>query len=253
MQYLYEGQQALGEIKCGQLTHRLLTGLSLDETIARIALNSSGQKDAANSRIFMTDALSSVIAQLSDDNAAPGSLQNSYGYSPYGESTTVGPDVTKNPVQYTSRENDGTGMMFYRARYYDPVMKRFISSDPIGLGGGLNTYGYVLGDPVQLRDPTGNNALMLGVGIAATCWGLYEFKTSAEKAVNSNAAARQKDQALQEWLAKGAKGDPPSTQGELQDARQKGIVDTSSAAADGAGLTPDPLQRTGGILKWLRK
>ena len=102
--------------------------MSLDETIARIAINSSGQKDAANSRIFMTDALNSVIAQLSDDNAAPGSLQNSYGYSPYGEGITVGPDATKNPVQYTSRENDGTGMMFYRARYYDPVMKRFISS-----------------------------------------------------------------------------------------------------------------------------
>ena len=78
VQYLYEGQQALGELRGGQLTNRLLTGLSLDETIARIAINSSGQKDAANSRIFMTDALSSVIAQLSDDNAAPGSLQNSY-------------------------------------------------------------------------------------------------------------------------------------------------------------------------------
>ena len=129
--------------------------MSLDETIARIAINSSGQKDAANSRIFMTDALSSVIAQLSDDNAAPGSVQNSYGYSPYGESTTVGPDVTKNPVQYTSRENDGTGMMFYRARYYDPVMKRFISSDPIGLSGGMNTFAYVEGDPVSFTDPMG--------------------------------------------------------------------------------------------------
>ena len=67
VQYLYEGQQALGEIRNGLLTNRLLTGLSLDETIARIAINSSGQKDSANSRIFMTDALNSVIAQLADD------------------------------------------------------------------------------------------------------------------------------------------------------------------------------------------
>ena len=160
MQYLYEGQQALGEIRGGQLTHRLLTGLSLDETIARIAINTSGQKDAANSRIFMTDALSSVIAQLSDDNTA--TVQNSYGYSPYGESTTVGPDVTKNPVQYTSRENDGTGMMFYRARYYDPVMKRCISSDPIGLGGGMNTFGYVEGNPVSYADPLGLWSVTVG-------------------------------------------------------------------------------------------
>ena len=108
VQYLYEGQQALGEIRNGQLSHRLLTGLNLDETIARIAIASSGQKDAANSRVYMTDALNSVIAQLSDDNATAGSIQNSYGYSPYGEAVTVGPDATKNPVQYTSRENDGT-------------------------------------------------------------------------------------------------------------------------------------------------
>lgn len=155
MQYLYEGQQALGEIRNGQLSQRLLTGLSLDETIARIALNSSGQKDAANNRIFMTDALNSVIAQLSDDSATAGSIQNSYGYSPYGEAVTVGPDAAKNPVQYASRENDQTGLMFYRPRYYDPVMKRFISSDPIGLAGGMNMYSYVGGDLVRYFDPDG--------------------------------------------------------------------------------------------------
>ena len=117
VQYLYEGSQALGEIKDGKLSHRLLTGLKLDETIARIALNSSGQKDNAGSRIYLTDALNSVIAQLSDDNANPGSLQNSYGFSPYGQATTVGPDAANNPIQYTSRENEPTGLMFYRARY----------------------------------------------------------------------------------------------------------------------------------------
>ncbi len=80
VQYLYEGQQALGEIRDQKLSHRLLTGLQLDETIARIAVNSSGQKDAANSRIYLTDALNSVIAQLGDDASA--NIQNSYGYSP---------------------------------------------------------------------------------------------------------------------------------------------------------------------------
>jgi RHS repeat-associated protein len=153
VQYLYEGAQALGEIRNGQLTHRLLTGLNLDETIARIALNANGQKDAANSRIYLTDALNSVIAQLSDDNNA--NIQNSYAYSPYGESTTVGPDNTNNPNQYASRENDGTGLYFYRARYYDPVLKRFISSDPIGLDGGLNTFGYVDNSPAEYSDPEG--------------------------------------------------------------------------------------------------
>jgi RHS repeat-associated protein len=153
VQYVYEGSQALGEIRDGKLSHRLLTGLSLDETIARIAVNASGQKDAAASRVYMTDALNSVIGQLGDDGNA--NIANSYGYSPYGESTTIGPDATSNPIQYTSRENDGTGLMFYRARYYDPVLKRFISRDPIGLAGGMNDFAYVDGDPINWTDPLG--------------------------------------------------------------------------------------------------
>jgi RHS repeat-associated protein len=155
VQYLYEGAQALGEIGNGQLTHRLLTGLSLGETIARIALNAKGSKDSAGSRIYLTDALNSVIAQLSDDAANPGQLQNSYAYSPYGESQTVGPDGTNNPNQYTSRENDPTGLMFYRARYYDPVIKQFLSEDPIRLEAGLNVRGYAGGDPISFTDPLG--------------------------------------------------------------------------------------------------
>jgi RHS repeat-associated protein len=67
----------------------------------------------------------------------------------------VGPDSTSDPIQYTSRENDGTGLYFYRARYYDPVLKRFIGSDPIGLAGGMNTYGYVGGNPISRSDPEG--------------------------------------------------------------------------------------------------
>jgi RHS repeat-associated protein len=167
VQYLYEGAQALGEIRNGQLTHRLLTGLNLDETIARIALNANGQKDAANSRIYLTDALNSVIAQLSDDTANPGQMQNSYAYSPYGEAITVGPDAKNNPNQYTSRENDGTGLYFYRARYYDPVLKQFLSDDPIGLDAGLNVRGYVEGDPVMLNDPTGEIAPLVAMAAGA--------------------------------------------------------------------------------------
>jgi RHS repeat-associated protein len=71
----------------------------------------------------------------------------------------VGPDAgsgnSGNPIQYTSRENDATGLNYYRARYYDAVLKRFVSSDPIGLKGGLNTYAYVEGNPITYVDPRG--------------------------------------------------------------------------------------------------
>ncbi len=78
----------------------------------------------------------------------------STAYSPFGEASTTGDDQG-NSTEYTGRENDHTGLYFYRARYYDPVLKRFIASDPIGLTGGINTYAYVNGNPLTYIDPFG--------------------------------------------------------------------------------------------------
>ncbi len=47
------------------------------------------------------------------------------------------------------------GFYYYRARYYSPILGRFISKDPIGFSGGINLYAYVRNNPVNLRDPLG--------------------------------------------------------------------------------------------------
>ena len=51
--------------------------------------------------------------------------------------------------------NATTQMYFYRARYYSPVLGRFISRDPIGYGSGMNLYEYVGGMAVGAVDPMG--------------------------------------------------------------------------------------------------
>jgi RHS repeat-associated protein len=79
-----------------------------------------------------------------------------YTYDPYGNTTA---DATiDNPFQYTGRENDNTGLYYYRARYYSPNQQRFISEDPIRLNGGINVYAYVGGNPISYIDPEGEAA-----------------------------------------------------------------------------------------------
>jgi RHS repeat-associated protein len=47
---------------------------------------------------------------------------------------------------------------YYRARYYDPQARQFISEDPIGLDGGINLYAYVGNNPLKLVDPSGTDS-----------------------------------------------------------------------------------------------
>ncbi|MEL6402578.1 MAG: RHS repeat-associated core domain-containing protein, partial [Cyanobacteria bacterium J06626_4] len=61
---------------------------------------------------------------------------------------------------YTGRELDKvTGLMYYRARYYDPAVGRFLSEDPIGFDAGdANLYRDVFNSPTNYTDPSGNAA-----------------------------------------------------------------------------------------------
>ena len=46
--------------------------------------------------------------------------------------------------------SEATGLVNFRARWYDPVTGRWLSKDPIGLNGGLNLYAFCEGDPVEM-------------------------------------------------------------------------------------------------------
>ncbi len=65
--------------------------------------------------------------------------------------------------RYTGMERDEeTGLEYHSARYYLPWLGRWLSSDPIGIGGGINFYNYVKNNPVMQHDPSGTEGETCG-------------------------------------------------------------------------------------------
>jgi RHS repeat-associated protein len=140
--FLYDRKNIVQELSPTAVTANLLTGLRTDEVFSRT--------DSAGARSFLVDVLGSTVA-LTD---SVGAIQTQYTYEPFGKTTSSG-SPSSNPFEFTGRENDGTGLYFYRARYNSTEFRRFISEDPIGVKGGVNLFAYAADNPVNFKDPCG--------------------------------------------------------------------------------------------------
>jgi len=107
---------------------------------------------------YHADGLGSITG-LSD---ATGTMVQTYGYDAFGQVTATG--GVSQPFMFTGREYDAeTSMYFYRARYYDPTVGRFVTKDPIGFAGGdVNRFNYVRSNPVNRLDPSGLYETLFG-------------------------------------------------------------------------------------------
>ena len=142
--YLYEGANVLEEIdNSGNVLARYSQGKSLDEALAQLRVGATSY--------YQADGLGSITSL---SNSA-GALAQTYTYDSFGKLTAFTGTLT-NPFQFTGRESDSeTGEYYYRARYFDQNVGRFISEDPIRFKGGDNFYRYSENSPTNLTDPRG--------------------------------------------------------------------------------------------------
>ena len=143
--FVYDGYDVVQEQRTGGATANLLRGGGIDELLA--------QTESGATRYPLLDALGSTIATADAGGVVVDHLQ----YEPFGRS--AGAITASTSAGYTGRERDEDELYYYRARYYNPAVGRFLSEDPLGLEAGLNSYAYADDDPVNMRDPTGTVAV----------------------------------------------------------------------------------------------
>lgn len=96
----------------------------------------------------------STSTHVTDEN---GTVLNRYSYDAFGN-RTVKEETVLNRFGFTGEICDGlTGQYYLRARFYNPVIGRFLNED-IYYGDGLNLYSYCRNNPVRYVDPSGHDA-----------------------------------------------------------------------------------------------
>ena len=114
-------------------------GAGIDEPLASVT--------GVGTAFFEADGLGSITSL----SGASG-VTDTYTYKPFGITTATGSNP--NRFRFTGREWDQeTGLYYYRARYYDAFVGRFINEDPARVG--VNFNGYVHNNPLNARDPSG--------------------------------------------------------------------------------------------------
>jgi RHS repeat-associated protein len=123
---------------------RYSQGLNIDEPLAMLRSSTTSYYEA--------DGLGSATSL---SNMA-GAAAQTYSYDSFGNIIAASGSLT-NSFRYTGREYDTeTGLYYYRARYYDPSVGRFISEDPLEFAGeSTSFYEYDYDDPANFIDPSG--------------------------------------------------------------------------------------------------
>jgi RHS repeat-associated protein len=140
-----------------------------------------GSVDGSAARqLYLSDGLGSVIVAFKEASGTVTVLGNQT-YDPYGNYRYT-KAYTYTNRGFTGQYEDGaTGLDYYNARYYDPLVGRFTSADTVlGNPQGTDPYGYVEGNPETYTDPSGHLCYPLcTMAVGALTGGLWAGGASA--------------------------------------------------------------------------
>jgi RHS repeat-associated protein len=160
--YLYNGEHVYAEYLNSSFTTASAVnnhGAGIDEILSRTTTAGA----SSETTYLHQDHILSVALQTNATGNGLSIVKGGRIHDAWGNVSQQSPaagttNAITNAFGYTGREPEEAGLIYYRARYYDPSIGRFTRQDPIGLGGGINTFAYVNGNPTSLIDPLGTNA-----------------------------------------------------------------------------------------------
>jgi len=152
--FVHDGDQVIAEYENGVLARRYVYGAYIDEPLAMVS--STGPRYYHQNQIYHVMAMTNSSGQLAER----------YGYTAYGKRRVVSPGGAKlaasaigNQVGFTGRYHDGeTGLTYFRARYLDAELGRFVSRDPL-----FEQHAVVLGPWAHNRNRGGANSRLIAL------------------------------------------------------------------------------------------
>jgi RHS repeat-associated protein len=157
---IYRTYDGAGNVNLQRETLHVMDDQSRIATIDNKTIDNTGGDGTVKNTYYPRYQYGNHLGSSAYELDGSGNIISYEEYHPFGTSSyqAMSPnnDVPLKRYRYTGKERDEeSGLYYHGARYYAPWLCRWAAADPIGIGDGVNVYGYVSNNPIRRIDSTG--------------------------------------------------------------------------------------------------